>query len=180
MDQSLTFRKRVYTFKLHLCFESVKEFRLFSITVTIPQRHVPRKIQFQKHLSRKTLYDIIKIMPCVEGDRSDCQPKASSIARSRRLRAMVVVEGWQSDLSPQHRAWLFLLHRKSIVHLPCLSLYFRPICKMQRIEHELVHGFSNNSLPCKQVTTTFSPLLLVSTQPVNVSLLQNEFAARYR
>ena len=39
-------------------------------------------------------------MPCVEGDRSDCQPEASSIARSRRLRAMVVVEGWQSDLSP--------------------------------------------------------------------------------
>ena len=27
----------------------------------------------------------IKIMPCVEGDRSDCQPEASSIARSRRL-----------------------------------------------------------------------------------------------
>ena len=26
----------------------------------------------------------IKIMPCVEGDRSDCQPKASSIAQSRR------------------------------------------------------------------------------------------------
>ena len=37
--------------------------------------------------------DIIKIMPCVEGDRSDCQPEASSIARSRRLRAVVVVEG---------------------------------------------------------------------------------------
>ena len=37
--------------------------------------------------------DIIKIMPCVEGDRSDCQPEVSSIARSRRLRAMVVVEG---------------------------------------------------------------------------------------
>ena len=36
---------------------------------------------------------IIKIMPCVEGDRSDCQPEASSIARSRRLRVMVVVEG---------------------------------------------------------------------------------------
>ena len=35
----------------------------------------------------------IKIMPCVEGDRSDCQPEASSIARSQRLRAMVVVEG---------------------------------------------------------------------------------------
>ena len=49
-----------------------------------------------------------------------------------------------------------LLHRKSIVHSPCLSLYFRPICKTQRIEHELVHGFSNNSLPCKQMTT-FSP-----------------------
>ena len=36
---------------------------------------------------------VIKIMPCVEGDRSDCQPEESSIARSRRLRAMVVVEG---------------------------------------------------------------------------------------
>ena len=37
--------------------------------------------------------EIIKIMPCVEGDRSDCQPEASSIAQSRRMRAMVVVEG---------------------------------------------------------------------------------------
>ena len=49
-----------------------------------------------------------------------------------------------------------------------------------RIEHELVHGFSNNSLPCKQMTT-FPPLFLVSTQLVNVPLLlQNEFAAKYR
>ena len=37
--------------------------------------------------------NFIKIMPCVEGDRSDCQPEASSIARSRRLRALVVVKG---------------------------------------------------------------------------------------
>ena len=37
------------------------------------------------------LLNNIKIMPCVEGDRSDCQPEASSIARS--LRAMMVVEG---------------------------------------------------------------------------------------
>ena len=36
---------------------------------------------------------IIKIMPCNEGDRSDYQPDASCIARSRRLRAMVAVEG---------------------------------------------------------------------------------------
>ena len=51
---------------------------------------------------------------------------------------------------------------------------------MQRIDHELVHGFSNNSLPCEQMTT-FSPLLLVSTQLVNVPfLLENEFAAKYR
>ena len=34
---------------------------------------------------------IIKIMPCAEGDtdRSDCQPEASSIARSR-ARGMIV------------------------------------------------------------------------------------------
>ena len=79
---------------------------------------------------------------------------------------------------PQHRAWLFLSHRKSTVHSPCLSLYFRPICKTQRIEHESVQGFSNNSLPCKQMAT-FSPLLSVFAQLVNVPLLlQNEFAAR--
>ena len=28
--------------------------------------------------------DIIKIMPCVEGDRSDCQPEASSNAQGRK------------------------------------------------------------------------------------------------
>ena len=39
---------------------------------------------------------IIKIMPCVEADKSDCQFEKSSI----RLQAMVVVEGRQSDLSP--------------------------------------------------------------------------------
>ena len=44
-------------------------------------------------VNKSNLHDNIKIMPCVEGDRSDCQPEASSIARSRRLRAMVVVEG---------------------------------------------------------------------------------------
>ena len=41
---------------------------------------------------------IIKIMPCLEGDRSDSQPEANSITRSWRPRAMMVVEGWLSDL----------------------------------------------------------------------------------
>ena len=66
---------------------------------------------------------------------------------------------------PQHRAWLFLLHRKSLVHSSYLSLFFRPICKTQRVEHELVQGFCNNSLPCKQMTT-LSRLRLVSAQLV--------------
>ena len=34
-----------------------------------------------------------KIMSCVEGDRSDCQPEANSMAGSLRLRAVVAVEG---------------------------------------------------------------------------------------
>ena len=51
----------------------------------------------------------IKIMPCVEGDRSDCQPEASSIARSRRL---VVVEGWQSDLSPSTQGMIVFITPK--------------------------------------------------------------------
>ena len=37
--------------------------------------------------------DTLKITRCVEGDRSDCQSEANSIAPSRELRAMVVVEG---------------------------------------------------------------------------------------
>ena len=32
-------------------------------------------------------------MPRAEGDRSDYQPEASSIAQSQKLRAMVVVKG---------------------------------------------------------------------------------------
>ena len=44
---------------------------------------------------RHKLLDIIKIIPCTEGDRSDSQPEVSSTAW-----AMVVVEGCQSDLSP--------------------------------------------------------------------------------
>ena len=37
--------------------------------------------------------DNIKSMPCVEGDRSDCLPEASSIAQSGSLRAKVVYRG---------------------------------------------------------------------------------------
>ena len=35
----------------------------------------------------------IRIMPFVEGDRSDCQPEANSIAQGRKLRVVVVVKG---------------------------------------------------------------------------------------
>ena len=58
------------------------------------------------------IYDIIKIMPFVEGDRSDCQPEASSIARSRRLRAMVVVQDCQSDLSPSTQGMIVFITPK--------------------------------------------------------------------
>ena len=75
----------------------------------------------------------------VEDDRSDCQPEASSIAQSQSQ--SLIIDG------------LCFSTRKSIVHSPCLSLYFRQICKMQRVQHELVQGFSNNSLFCKQMTT---------------------------
>ena len=52
--------------------------------------------------------------------------------------------------------------------MPCIE-GDRSICKTQRVEHELVQGFSNNSLPCKQ-TATFSPLLLVSAQLINIAV----------
>ena len=69
------------------------------------------------HSSQSCMNNIIKIIPCVEGDRSDCQPEASSVARSRRLRAVVVVEGRQSDLSPSTQSIIFMIlflsHRKS-------------------------------------------------------------------
>ena len=69
-------------------------------------------------------------MPCVEGDRSDCQPEASSIARSRRLRAMVVVEGSQSDLSPSTQGMIVFYYTESLsfthlVYLCTLGLFVK-------------------------------------------------------
>ena len=58
-----------------------------------------------------------KIMPCVEGDKSDCQPTASSIAQSWRLRAMVVLEGWQSDLSPSTEGMIVFITPKVYLSL---------------------------------------------------------------
>ena len=55
---------------------------------------IERQIKLVNHTNIKDKStNIIKIMPCVGGNRSDCQPEANSIARSRRLRAMVVVKG---------------------------------------------------------------------------------------
>ena len=48
-----------------------------------------QKVNFV-HVLRNICLKIIKIMSCVEGDRSGCQPEANSIARSQR--AMMVVE----------------------------------------------------------------------------------------
>ena len=61
-------------------------------------------------------------MPCVEGERSDCQPEASSITRSRKI--------------------VFITSK--VYHSLTLFIF---VLKMERIEHELVHGFSNNYLP---------------------------------
>ena len=79
---------------------------------------------------------------------------------------------------PQHRAWLFFITPKVN---RSLTLFISVLeAHSKRVEHELVQGFSSNSLPCKQMTT-LSPLLLVSAQLVNVPLfLQNEFAKKYR
>ena len=55
----------------------------------------------------------MKVMPCVEGDRSDCQAEANSVARSRRLSAMVVVEGRQSDLSSSTQDMIVLITPKA-------------------------------------------------------------------
>ena len=103
--------------------------------------------------------NIIKIMPSVEGDRSDCQPEASSIAQSRSLRAVAIVEVWQSDLSPSTQGMIVSLSFTHLVY-PCT---LGPFVKRKEVEHELVQGFCKNSLPCKQMAT-LSPLLLVSAQ----------------
>ena len=44
-------------------------------------------------------------MPCVQGDRSDCQPEASSIGN-------VVIEGRQSDLSPSAQGMIVFITPK--------------------------------------------------------------------
>ena len=66
-------------------------------------------------------------MPC---DRSDCQPEANSIAQSRRLRAVIVIEGRQSDLSPSTQGMIvFITHTESLsfTHL----IYICTLCSFK-------------------------------------------------
>ena len=48
----------------------------------------------------------------VECDRSDCQPEANCVSRSWRLRAIVVVEGRQSDPSPSTKGMIVFIAPK--------------------------------------------------------------------
>ena len=69
-------------------------------------------------------------MPCVEGDRSDCQPLTTTIALSLRLRAIELASGWQSDLSPSTQGMIFIIFH--------FILFFRP--------HSFWH-FSGRGIP---------------------------------
>ena len=73
---------------------------------------------------------------------------------------------------------IILLHGKSIVHSPCLLCTLGPF-KTKRLKPELV-AFAIICLVC-ETDDNFSPLVLVSTEQVNILLfLQNECAAKYR
>ena len=90
---------------------------------------------------------IIKIMPCVEGDRSDCQPEANSTARRQKLRAEVVLRVDNLIYHPQRREWsLFLVNWKSIAHSHCvyLCLYTLGPFKTQRWARARACGFCSN------------------------------------
>ena len=115
-------------------------------------------------------------MPCVDGDSSDGPPEANSIARSGK-------QLWFSrvDCLIYHgHDCFYYIESQSFTQLVYLCT-LGPI-KTQRLEHELV-AFEvryNNSLVCKQQMLTFSSLLLVSAQLVNIPVfLQNDFAAKY-
>ena len=70
--------------------------------------------------------NIIRIIHCLEGDKSDSQSKSSSVARSQSLKAMVVLDGLQFDLSSSTKGVIAFITPKSIIHSPCLSVYFGP------------------------------------------------------
>ena len=96
----------------------------FSANCDIKQNTAMNVNRSQKH------GPIIKIMPCVEGDRSDCQPKASSSASGNGgCRGLTI---WSVTLNMGHDCFYYT---KIIffTHLVNLSLYFRPICKTQRM-----------------------------------------------
>ena len=59
-----------------------------------------------------SLFNNVKVMPCVEDDRSDYQPEANSVVCSRRLWAVVVVDGRQSDLSPSTQGMIVFITPK--------------------------------------------------------------------
>ena len=77
-----------------LGMEIQKSVFLFSCRLPLPPGAMSTVWQnedrFIDNYFMKFKVSIIKIMPCVEGDRSDCQLEANSFARSRRLRSMTV------------------------------------------------------------------------------------------
>ena len=68
----------------------------------------------------------IKVIPCVEGDGSDCQPEANSSAGSRRLEHEVVAFAVRYKNSLVYKQMtifsLLLLVSAQVVHIP---LFFR-------------------------------------------------------
>ena len=69
-------------------------------------------MEFWEHISG---LNNIKTMPCLESDRSDCQPETNSLARSQRLRAVVVPS---KDMTKEASYPTFTFFRKS----PCSGL----------------------------------------------------------
>ena len=146
-----------------------------TVLVTILHLLKPRlPVQhFYSHCQDTLLFHVtgivkIELMACVDCNRSDYQPEANSTARSRRLRAVVVVEGCQSDLSHSTQGVIVFITPKVNRSLTFL-VYLCILGPFKVSEFVAVAVRYNNSLVRKQMKV-FSPLLLVSVQIVNIPI----------
>ena len=81
----------------------------------------------------------MKIMPCVVGDKLDCQNESNSNAQIQRLReilVVLVVEGWQSDLSSSKQG--IAVSIKSLSFTPNVYLFTLGPFRRHKLTLELV------------------------------------------
>ena len=121
----------------------------YVLAFSLEYKRAPFVITYQKSCAINEFLinsqpDNMKIMPFVEDDKVNFQPEAKSTAQSWRLMAIVIVEGWQSNVSPSTLDLIIFLALK-VLHLFTLSVYV-PYVHLKHVDSRLWLLHDDNGL----------------------------------